>query len=528
MKNSTQQNFIPKTTSYQLVLPLNMEMLIPENDSVRLLSEIIDQLDCSALYKAYARKGRKSAVSPRNLFKIIVYGYMSNLYTSRSLEQACRRDINFMWLLEGKKAPDHNTIARFRSQRVMVAAEGLFYQLVNLLKDRREINFENLFVDGTKIEANANKYSFVWRKTTEKNVAKLQDKLAQALTLIRERHALDEGKATNLQTTLAMLREQQEQQNIPLVHGTGKRKSQLQRDREQLEELWERQRKYSEYEAVFQGRNSFSKTDPDATFMHMKEDHMRNAQLKPGYNVQIGVEAEYIVGMDISSERSDALTLIPLLRTMKKYLPGNHHQNIIADAGYESEENYSYLEDEGQTCYIKPMNYEKSKTKRYQNKPHLLENMVYDEQTDEYTCRNGKKVRPASVSKRKSKSGYCSVVTVYECEDCGGCPHKGICAKTEGNRKFSISKRFQQQRAKSRQNIMSLKGILLRINRSIQVEGAFGVLKENHGFRRFLLRGKQNVKIEFLLLAMGYNLNKLHSKTEQQRCGQLLHEKKVA
>lgn len=528
MKNSTQQNFIPKTTSYQLVLPLNMEILIPQNDSVRLLSEIMDQLDFSVLYKAYSRKGRKSAVSPRNLFKIIVYGYMNNLYTSRSLEKACRRDINFMWLLEGKKAPDHNTIARFRSQRVMAAAEGLFYQLVQLLKDRREISYENLFVDGTKIEANANKYSFVWRKTTEKNAVKLQDKLTQTLSLIRERHELPAAKTAQPQETLAQLRERQEQQNIPLVHGTGKRKSQLQRDMELLEELWQRQRKYNEYEAVFQGRNSFSKTDPDATFMHMKEDHMRNAQLKPGYNVQIGVEAEYIVGLDISSERSDALTLVPLLNRMKKHLPGKRHQNIIADAGYESEENYSYLEDERQICYIKPMNYEKAKTKRYQSNFRLLENMDYDKEKDEYTCRNGKKVRPASVIKRKSKSGYCSLVTVYECEDCSECPHKSLCTKTEGNRKFSISKKFGQQRAQSRQNITSPKGILLRINRSIQVEGAFGVLKENHGFRRFLLRGKQNVRIEFLFLAIGYNLNKLHSKTVKQRCGQLLHETKVA
>lgn len=160
---------------------------------------------------------------------------MNNLYTSRSLEQACRRDIHFMWLLEGKKAPDHNTLARFRSQRVLEAAEGLFYQLVELLKDRREIRFENLFVDGTKIEANVNKYSFVWRKTTEKDATKLQKKVAQTLTLIRERHTLDEAKATNPQETLALLGEQQEQQNISLVHWTGTRKSQLQRDMEQLE-----------------------------------------------------------------------------------------------------------------------------------------------------------------------------------------------------------------------------------------------------------------------------------------------------
>jgi transposase len=528
MKNSTQINPTTKTTSYQLVLPLNVEILIPENDSVRLLSEIMDQLDYSILYKAYSRKGRKSAVSPRNLFKIMVYGYMNNLYTSRALEQACRRDINFMWLLEGAKAPDHNTIARFRRRRISAAAEDLYYQLVGLLKERGEISFKNLFVDGTKIEANANKYSFVWRKATEKQAAKLQEKLTQTTRIIRESYHLEVTEKADPVEILDLLLRKQQQENIPIVHGTGKRKSQLQKDIEQMEELLARQQKYEDYGAVFQGRNSFSKTDHDATFMHMKEDHMRNAQLKPGYNVQIAVEAEYIVGMDISSERSDALTLIPLLKRMKNFLQGKKHENIVADAGYESEENYSYLEEEKQTYYIKPSNYEKTKTRKYRNNLHQLENMDYDQVKDEYTCRNGKKVRPVALAQRKSKSGYKSIITIYECEDCSGCPHKQSCTKAEGNRRFQISKKFQRQRALSEKNITSPKGILLRINRSIQVEGAFGSLKENHGFRRFLLRGNQNVRTEFLLLALGYNLNKLHSKIQQNRCGQMLHQKKIA
>jgi hypothetical protein len=453
---------------------------------------------------------------------------MNNLYTSRSIEQACRRDIHFMWLLQGAKAPDHNTIARFRAKRIASAAEGLFYQLVQLLKDRREINFENLFVDGTKIEANANKYSFVWRKSIEKNVAKLQDKLAQTVKSIRERHCFDAVESAGPTELIARLLNKQQEQNIAFVHGTGKRKSQLQKDLEQLKELVARQQQYVDYNAIFNGRNSFSKTDHDATFMHMKEDHMRNAQLKPGYNVQIGVEAEYIVGMDISSERSDARTLLPLLKTMKSFLKEKSHENIIADAGYEGEENYSYLEEQKQTCYIKPSNYEKAKTKKYRNSIRLLENMAYDETKDEYTCCNGKQVRQVSVTSRKSKSGYTSVITNYECEDCSDCPHKQSCTKAEGNRRFSVSKKFQQQRVRSQLNITSPKGILLRINRSIQVEGAFGILKENHGFRRFLLRGKQNVRTVFLFLAMGYNLNKLHNKMQQQRCGQMLHEKKIA
>lgn len=528
MKKITHINPTTKTTSYQLVLPLNVEILIPKDDSVRLLNEMMDQLDYTKLYEAYSRKGRKSAVSPKNLFKIIVYGYMNDLYTSRSIEKACRRDINFMWLLEGAKAPDHNTIARFRKKRLATAAEDLFYQLIELLAERQEINFENLFVDGTKFEANANKYSFVWRKSVETNKAKLEAKLTQSIATICEAHGFDTTESASTTEALALLLQKREQENISFVYGTGKRKKPVQKDVETLEELILRQQRYDECISIFQGRNSFSKTDHDATFMHMKEDHMKNAQLKPGYNVQIGVEAEYIVGIDISSERSDTLTLIPLLKMMEKHLHGKKHKTITTDAGYESEENYSYLEKAEQVYYIKPSNYEKSKTLNYRNNHRLLENMAYDEAKDEYICRNGKRIRQIGTARRKSTSGYVSNLTVYECEDCIGCSYKDSCRKTQGNRQFKVSKKFTRQRKTSLQNITSSKGILLRMNRSIQVEGTFGVLKENHGFRRFLLRGKQNVRIEFLLLAMGYNINKLHRKIQQKRCGQLLHEKEVA
>jgi transposase len=528
MKNLTQENRTPKPTSYQLFLPLDMEMRIPAEDSVRLLGEMMDQLDYTKLYKAYCRRGRKSAAAPRNLLKILVYGYMNNLYTSRAIEKACRRDINFMWLLEGAAAPDHNTIARFRKQRIAEAAEELFYQLVEKLSERKEIDFTNLFVDGTKIEANANKYSFVWRKAVDKQAGKVQEKLAQLVQTILKTHDLKTADPATPVVILELLLKKQKAETITFVYGSGKRKSQLQKDLEALQELMERQQKYAEYAEIFQGRNSFSKTDRDATFMHMKEDHMRNSQLKPGYNVQIAVEAEYIVGTDISSERSDALTLIPLLQSMNGFLKGRKHKNIIADAGYESEENYSYLESEKQNCYIKPSNYEKSKSRNYRSNAFRLEAMSYNKDKEEYTCPNGKKIKAIGTSSRKSKSGYVSTVTVYECEDCKDCPHKPACTKAAGNRQSRVSKKFQQQRALSLQHITSPAGILLRVNRSIQVEGAFGVLKENHGFRRFLLRGQHNVRIEFLLLAMGYNVNKLHSKIRHQRCGHMLHEKEAA
>jgi len=494
------------------------EKIIPENDSVRLLDEIIDSLDLNGLYESYSKTGRKWATEPAVLLKIIVYAYMQGIYSIRNIESACKRDINFMWLLNGEKAPNYHEIARFRSQRLNECGEEMFYQLVKKLSVLGEIKFEHLFVDGTKIEANANKYSFVWKKSTTKYETRLLDKLERLHAELCEKYMLanisDEDLLKELKSTVSE----------PFVHGRGKRKSELQRDVEQLEELLQRKAKYENYQTTFDGRNSFSKTDPDATFMHLKEDHMRNAQLKPAYNLQLAVEGEYITGFDISSERSDQLTLIPLLEKMENKI-GCGYGDVTADAGYESEENYTYFENKGQDCYIKPQNYERSKTRKFKNNMALRENMQYDADKDEYTCQNGKKLKAVYTGTRKSKSGFESEITYYECESCEGCPRKRSCTRAKGNRKMSISKKFLEQRKKSLDNITSPIGILLRTNRSIQSEGAFGVIKENYKFRQFLLRGKKKVSTEITLLAIAYNINKYHSKIMNNRTGSQLHGK---
>lgn len=511
-----------------MVLPITTEFLIPADDSVRLLSLILEELDYTNLYKAYSYKGRNPVVSPKNLFKVMAYGYMSGIITSRGLEQACRRDINFMWLLQGDKAPDHNTIARFRSGRLNEAVEDLFYQTILLLHQLGEISFENLFIDGTKIEACANKYSFVWKKSTAKNEARLQGKVCKLLISLGYELAPDKTvTVTIMRNALNDLYKKASMEGIAFVHGTGKRKSQIQRHIETLEGFISLQEKYDKYNELFDGRNSFSKTDTDATFMHMKEDHMRNSQLKPGYNVQIGVAAEYIVGVDISSERSDSLTLIPFLNKIENAYQ-EKFKNIVADAGYESEENYAYLKKEGYTSYIKPQNYEQMKTRAGKSKIGKPENMVYDPENDTYTCKMGRVLRPVGKSKRTSKSGYVSDLTRYECESCEGCPVKEKCTKSKGNKQMELSRTFLEFRKISGANITTDKGILLRMNRSIQAEGAFGVIKEDYGFRRFLLRGKKNVRCEFLLTSLGQNINKLHNKIQNERLGMMLHKSQIA
>ena len=493
------------------------EKVIAANDSVRLLDKIVEGMDLRALMRAYNPHGRGPATPPRTLLKIVLYAGMEHIYSSRKIHSACERDINYIWLLDGVPAPSHFEIARFRSKRLAECADEIFNQLVTMLHEMGEIEYEHLFVDGTKIEANANKYSFVWKKSTNKYEARLDVKMGKLLPELCGKYGV---VADSIDELLGIL---EARVTVPFVHGRGKRKSELQRDIEQLRVMVEQKQKYTRYNETFQGRNSFSKTDPDATFMHMKEDHMRNAQLKPGYNVQFGVEGEYITGVLVSSERSDQLTLIPLLEKMQGY--GADYTDVTADAGYESEENYSWFENAQKKCYIKPQNYERSKTKRFKSNMALRENMSYDAEQDEYTCQSGQKLRAKYESERKSKSGFVSRITHYECDNCSGCEHKKSCTRAKKNRKMQVSKRFIQQRADSLERITSEKGILLRMNRSIQSEGAFGVVKQDYGFRQFLLRGNKKVLTEILIVAMGYNMNKLHAKIQQNRTGTQLFKK---
>lgn len=515
----TERNYLTNARNVQQKIDeVFAEREIPANDSVRLLDEIVEEMNLAPLWSTYKRTGRKPATNPVTLFKVMLYANMEGVYSSRAIASSCRRDINFIWLLDGAKAPNHYEIARFRGQRLPECAEALFYGVVEKLQELGEIKLEHLFVDGTKIEANANKYTFVWRKSICKYEARLLEKLERVSSEIGAQYGILCKDASELLLQL------EQRVTVAFVHGRGKRKSQLQRDVEQLRELLYRREKYDGYQEKFCGRNSFSKTDPDATFMHMKEDHMRNSQLKPGYNLQLGVEGEYITGVGVSSERSDQLTLIPLLETMQRNL-GAAYMDVTADAGYESEENYTWFENSTTTCYIKPQNYERSKSKKFKSNMALRENMPYNLDRDEYTCQNGKVLRRVYVGMQKSKSGFEREVTYYECKDCTDCPYKKSCTRSKGNRKLQVSKNFIRQREQSLQRITSEQGIMLRINRSIQSEGAFGVIKQNYGFRQFLLRGSKKIFAETLLLAMGYNLNKLHAKIQHNRTGRQLFEK---
>ena len=535
--NISQKNYSLNQSGYQLKLPLNLEIMIPENDSVRLLSQFVEAMDLTDLYSTYKRI---NSVSPRILLKIVLYAFMNGIYSSRLMELSCKRDIHFMFLLEGAPVPDHATFARFLSIHFAPCSKRILAQMSNALFDLGEISGETVFIDGTKIEACANKYTFVWKKAVTKNQEKLLIKLADFIAECEQLYEIkivygNAVKMKHIKKLRKKLYALKRSESIVFVHGVGKRKTPLQKSIETLEGYLGRLKKYNQEIHICGERNSYSKTDHDATFMRMKEDAMGNGQLKPAYNLQHGVDSEYITWLTIGAQPTDTTTMIPFLKDAEAYLKFKY-KKVTADAGYESEENYLFLKENGQLSYIKPANFECSKTRKYKNDIGKMENMEYDSESDSYICKNKKKLTVDHIRHSKTKTGYESEKTIYKCEDCSGCPYKSECIKgnncktplEERTKTLQVAKTFLKYREEDLERILSEEGILLRINRNIQVEGSFGDIKQDMQFRRYLRKGRANVLAESILLAMARNINKLHNKIQKDRTGTHLFPLKSA
>ena len=518
MRNNlnTQDQYKISERNNQLVLVLNSEILLPEDAPVRVTGAQLEELDYRKLYEAYSSKGRKSVADPRVLFKVMAYGYQCGIYSTRKLEEACKYRVDFMWLLENGKAPDHSTLSRFRTGRCAEAVEDIFYQYVQLLEQQGETDHKSVFIDGTKLESRAGRYTFTWRGTAEKNLEKTKRKVLEQTGC---------KNAEELEVLLSQMAE-----GISFVSGKGKHKTEEQREWEGLNHLLQQWKKYEEQLGIMgEGRNSYSKTDYDATFMRMKEDHMRNGQLKPAYNVQIAVNSEYITGIEAFSNRTDVGTFIPFLHKLEM-AHQQRYEEVTADAGYESLDNYLYLEGNGQISFIKPSNYEAQKTKKYRSQIGRIENMGYDKKEDCFICAEGRRLycRKAST---EMKNGTPITRAWYRCESCQNCPQRGKCCKKQdpnAPKEVIMKETFWEKRQQSLENITSERGIQLRMNRSIQVEGAFGLIKNDFGFRRFLTTGKKNVRIELLFLALGFNLKKRWMKQQKRRLETHYSKKKVA
>jgi len=542
------------------------ELGLPADDPVYTLKKVLEDLNYAGLLARYSTKGRKG-FNPIMMHAVVTYANMRGIRAVDRIVELCERDLAFIWLTKGQK-PKRDAFYEFIGQRLTgEVLDDLHYQFLRRLEKEGLITLKELFIDGTKIEANANRYTFVWRGSINYHLAGLLDKidalywrynallsnhgydrkyeLGNARMFIIEgmdkvREVIEKNRSRKLtkhkklpNNTLieidccsplellslqASLTRIAEGEGIAFVSGKGKHKPEIQQLYEELETCGERLMKYKEcFEIMGKDRNSYSKTDIGATFMRMKEDHMMNGQLKPAYNVQIAVENYFIIHSHISNDRTDYNTLTPVMEKHKAVFC-SYPEEVTADSGYCSEKNLLYLKKKKVTSYIKLQDHEKKKTRAYQEDLGKYYNMTYVTYEDEhyYLCHDGRELRHIR-TETKQQEGYTQTFEVYGCEDCSGCEHKAGCLykyneekDRDKNKVMKVNERWEELREESHGNIQSEKGVLNRQVRSIQTEGHFGDIKENEHFRRFNHRSSEKVYQEFMLYAIGRNINKYH------------------
>ena len=489
-----------------LLLPPSLDEQVPENHMVRVVDAVIDRLDISDILSTY-RGGGNSAFNPKMMLKVLVFAYLSNVYSSRRIEELLKRDIYFMWLA-GMKRPDFRTINYYRGKRLKEGFDTVFTQVVRLLHEEGFVSLKVQYIDGTKIESVANKYTFVWRGSVEKYDARLKAKTEALLRQIEQNHAIEnqenpvpeELTAEEVTKRVERIKEKVDADNL----GKEERKALKQIETDSVP----RMNRYREQLETMGSRNSYSKTDPDATFMRMKEDAMLNGQLKPGYNVQISTENQFITNFGIYQRPTDTLTMISYLESFKARY-GMQSEEIVADSGYGSEENYEYMFSNGMTPYVKYNMFHVEQRRGYRNNPFRVSNLFYNPDDDFYVCPMGQKLKFIRREKRYTASGYQQTVSVYRAGRCEGCPLRGQCHKSKRDRQIEVNHTLDDYKARARELLTSEQGIKHRSNRPIEPEAVFGQIKECGRFRRLRLKGLTGAKIDFGLKALAHNLRKL-------------------
>ncbi len=514
MENQSQVYYTP----FQLKLPVDLEKIIEINDPVYTFCETMDHIDLNKYLAVEESRTGRPRYDRGILLKVILFAFMEHGYVSvREIEKLCKTDIRFMWLLHDMPAPSFMTIDTFMNKELNAKIEEIFLEINAQIFEHEKVDMEHLYIDGTKLPANANKYSWVWKKSSEKNRQKTFGKVTALLSEMNETLLPFGVKfGTREEYTIPYLELIQEQyvKIIGLdpkkaVRGRGHRKTAAQRLYDKLSEYIEKLKKYAENIKICgEKRNSYSKTDNDATFMRMKRDHMGNDQLIPGYNIQLGVCDEYIAVFDVQQYASDMDCFEPLIlkyyRQYKKF-----PKYPIADAGYGSLNNYLFCEEHGMEKYMKFTMYKKVTTdKKYREDPFRAVNFRINEAGNP-VCPNGKEFIYLKSSPIRGNH-YGRTEELYQCEDCTGCPLKEKCCKCKANRIVRINRELTSIHEEVLGNLNSIHGALLRMNRSIQSEGAFGEIKWNRSYTRARRRGLDGLIFEIALISCGFNLHKFH------------------
>jgi transposase len=504
-----QPNFKPYQQQQLMLLPPSLEELVPKGHVVRVVDDVINKISLEPLNAAYYLTGPAS-YHPQMLLKVLVFGYMSNIYSSRKLEAACKESIYFMYL-SSMSFPDHNTINRFRGVRLKDTFRTIFEQVVTLLAQEGYLSIEEVFTDGTKIEANANKYTFVWKKAIATSKEKMKKQLADIWAYAQSVAAAEDNLPEP--PDLTTINKEKVQDTVDTLNQVlGKKQNIDKKMKAKLGYVTKHYpaniARYEQQEAILGERNSYSKTDPDATFMKLKEDHMRNGQLKPAYNVQISTSNQFIVNYSIHSNTTDTNTLADHLEQHEKSF-GAAPKSLTADAGYGSEENYTLLEEKKVAAFVKYNLFDKRQNHTFNKKhPFTADKLYYNPGQDHYICPMGQRMDYIGDRTRKTATGFLQTVRLYKAKNCRNCPLNGACHKSQNDRVIQVNVNLERQKQRAEELLKSEEGIAKRKKRCFDVEPVFGNIKNNHGFRRFMLRGKQKVEIEWGLIALAQNIRK--------------------
>lgn len=516
MKTKTQIYSNPK----QAVLPILIQDYLDICDPVLTFDRFMEEIELEKYLKSIPKHytGR-FRYNPVSMLKTVLFGFMTKGYISlRELEDQCKVNLRFMYLME-HATPSYRTFGYFINEILEDSIEEIFCDINKKIFEIEHVDLQHLYIDGSKFEANANKYSWVWKKATEKSRYRLYDKITLLFQEINEELAYL-GTKLNINTEYApeYIREAADKyaemwqlDKSKFVYGRGHHKSAQQRHYEKLTEYAEKLEEYIEkIQICGEERNSYSKTDHSATFMRIKTDYMGNDQLLPAYNVQIGVADEYIAVVDVNQYRSDMDCFVPLMNKFHDTY-GFYPKYPVADAGYGSYNNYIFCEQKGMEKYMKFTMFKKETTdQKYHEDPFRAVNFPIGED-GVMRCPNGKAFH---LQYRQHVKGnqYGRQEEVYQCEDCSGCPYAEKCKKTDKNRTVRINHELTAMHKEVMENLESIHGALLRMNRSIQAEGAFGVMKNDRWYKRIVRKGIKSVRLEVFLVSIGQNLYKFHNK----------------
>lgn len=499
-----------------LLFPQRIDRDIPKDDPVRILKSVIESLDLSGFKKLYHERGR-SPYHPKMMLMVTLYSYMNNVYSCRKIEKLLYRDIYYIWL-SGYQKPDFATINRFRN-RVKNEIGHIFTLLVLILVEKGFVTLEVEYLDGTKIESKANKYTFVWRKSVERNREKLLEKIRVLLQQINEQMAQDKAADVDTleltpQTLCEISKEFKEALGSAPEAKTKEEKAAQRGKNKMFKELERHGEKLAEYNSrleQMEGRNSISKTDPSATFMRMKEDAMCNGQTKPGYNLQISSENQFITDFALFPNPTDTLTFIPFLGSFPgRY--GRFPKRVVADSGYGSEENYRFMDEAGIEGFVKYNRFHLEHRPRYKPDTFHPDSLYYNEEGDYYICPMGQRMSRTGTVQTQTEGGYISQSACYRAIRCKGCPLRCLCYKAKANqRTIRVNHRLNAYKRKACELLTSEEGIKERGRRCIEPEAVFGQMKSNMAYRRFRHMGKDKVVMDFTFFAIAFNIKKLCS-----------------